>query len=114
MLEPSLMKKSTWYQNIGLEEPIAQASTNHPLFSVEPYDPPRFPENPYNPPFLRCSSTLNLDARAKSCIGVYDLLQRTSNKSQIAFSSIFLFLALGFLGFCNFLQNFCFRVSAAH
>jgi hypothetical protein len=91
MLEDILLKKSIWYQSIGLEEPIAQANSSHPLSSAKPYDPPRVSRTFVRPSFLRCFSTLYLDDGAKKCIGVYDLLQHTSNKLQIAFLSILIF-----------------------
>jgi hypothetical protein len=43
---------------------------------------------------MRVFSTQNLDVGAKNNIEVYDLLQCTSNKSQIAFSGIFDFFSL--------------------
>jgi hypothetical protein len=57
---------------------------------------------------------LNLDAGAKSCTGVYDLLQLHLQQVSDCIFEHFGFLALGFLGFHNFLQIFGFRVSAVH
>ena len=47
-------EKSTWYQSIGLEEPIAQATFIHPLSLLQkPYDPPRVPKKSVRPTLLR-------------------------------------------------------------
>jgi protoheme ferro-lyase len=44
MLKPRLLKNQHGYQSIGLEEPIAQTTFNHPLSLLQKqYDPPRVP-----------------------------------------------------------------------
>ena len=47
-----LIEKSTWYQSIGLEEPIAQASTSLLSFLQNCTALLGFPENKYVPLFL--------------------------------------------------------------
>jgi hypothetical protein len=87
-----LIEKSTWYQSIGLEEPIAQTTFNHPLSLLhKPYDPPRVPRKSVQPTLLEVFSTWHLDVGDKKGIEVYDLLQRTSNKLQIKISGILKF-----------------------
>jgi hypothetical protein len=109
MLKPSLLK-STWFQSIGLEEPIAQAKFSHPYSSAKPYDPPRVSKKSVRPTFLRSFSTFHLDVGAKRSIEVYGLLQQASD----CFFKHFDFLSLGFLGFANFCRNFRIKVSATH
>jgi hypothetical protein len=77
-------EKSTWYQSIGIEEPIAQTTFNHPLSLLpKQYDPPRVPRKFVRPAILEVFITWHLDVGSKKGIGVYDLLQCTSNKLQI-------------------------------
>jgi hypothetical protein len=87
-----LIEKSTWYQSIGLEEPIAQTTFIHPLSLLQkPYDPPRVPRKSVRPALLEVFNTWHLDVGDKKGIGVYDLLQCTSNKLQIKILSILKF-----------------------
>ena len=49
-------EKSTWYQSIGLEEPIAQASTSLLSFLQNRTTLLGFPEIPYGLPFWEVSA----------------------------------------------------------
>jgi hypothetical protein len=95
-----LIEKSTWNQSIGLEEPITQQQLSTILSLLQkPYNSPRVLRKFIWPTLLGVFSTWHLDVGAEKSIGVYNLLQRTSNKSQAAIPSIDL-LARGFVGFC--------------
>jgi hypothetical protein len=82
----------TWNQSIGLEEPIAQTTSSHPLSLLQkPYGPPRVPRKFIRPTLMSNFSTWHLDVGAKKGIGVYSLLHHTSNKSQTAIPIILTF-----------------------
>jgi hypothetical protein len=87
MLNP-YYEKSTWYQSIGLEEPIAQEATSLLSLLQNRMTLLGFPKNSYDLPLRGISALKHLNVGDIFGIGEYGLPQRISRDSQSDISRI--------------------------